>query len=68
MKNKLITALDETSEPYIHHFQIWTGKKFRHVAEPFEPLKSALAEDNDCLLYTSPSPRDVEESRMPSSA
>ena len=32
------------------------------------------AEKNDavllkrCLLYTSPSPRDVEESRMPSSA
>ena len=25
-------------------------------------------EDTDCLLYTSPSPRDVEESRMPSSA
>ena len=25
-------------------------------------------EDNNCLLYTSPSPRDVEESRMPSSA
>ena len=24
--------------------------------------------NNDCLLYTSPSPRDVEESRMPSSA
>ena len=24
--------------------------------------------DMDCLLYTSPSPRDVEESRMPSSA
>ena len=27
-----------------------------------------LNEDYDCLLYTSPSPRDVEESRMPSSA
>ena len=32
-----------------------------------------LAEESDvdlkgCLLYTSPSPRDVEESRMPSSA
>ena len=28
-----------------------------------------LAEyDFSCLLYTSPSPRDVEESRMPSSA
>ena len=24
--------------------------------------------DKTCLLYTSPSPRDVEESRMPSSA
>ena len=24
--------------------------------------------DRACLLYTSPSPRDVEESRMPSSA
>ena len=26
------------------------------------------SEINACLLYTSPSPRDVEESRMPSSA
>ena len=28
----------------------------------------AIAYDQICLLYTSPSPRDVEESRMPSSA
>ena len=27
-----------------------------------------LAKCKGCLLYTSPSPRDVEESRMPSSA
>ena len=27
-----------------------------------------IHESNACLLYTSPSPRDVEESRMPSSA
>ena len=27
-----------------------------------------FASDIACLLYTSPSPRDVEESRMPSSA
>ena len=36
------------------------------------PQNSALAfvhiKGKDCLLYTSPSPRDVEESRMPSSA
>ena len=35
-------------------------------------LVTMYASDNDevniCLLYTSPSPRDVEESRMPSSA
>jgi len=54
------------------------------VAElPYDVLNSAeakeIAGDNKnsffhvtkpeiCLLYTSPSPRDVEESRMPSSA
>ena len=27
-----------------------------------------IPEGYDCLLYTSPSPRDVEECRMPSSA
>ena len=27
-----------------------------------------IAQSGSCLLYTSPSPRDVEESRMPSSA
>ena len=30
--------------------------------------KSTFAVNLACLLYTSPSPRDVEESRMPSSA
>ena len=33
-----------------------------------EGLSEALHVSIDCLLYTSPSPRDVEESRMPSSA
>ena len=34
-----------------------------------EALNNAEAERiESCLLYTSPSPRDVEESRMPSSA
>ena len=32
----------------------------------FSNMKDTL--DKICLLYTSPSPRDVEESRMPSSA
>ena len=29
---------------------------------------SELVEDINCLLYTSPSPRDRQKSRMPSSA
>ena len=32
------------------------------------PLPWAIPHPMACLLYTSPSPRDVEESRMPSSA
>ena len=31
-------------------------------------LTAETASPGSCLLYTSPSPRDVEESRMPSSA
>ena len=35
----------------------------------FEDLnKRSISPHIICLLYTSPSPRDVEESRMPSSA
>ena len=34
----------------------------------FPDFKSALAFVNRCLLYTSPSPRDRQKSRMPSSA
>ena len=35
-----------------------------------EPLRATASSalSRICLLYTSPSPRDVEESRMPSSA
>ena len=37
------------------------------VIDPLDdPVALQVAES--CLLYTSPSPRDVEESRMPSSA
>ena len=39
---------------------------------PIEPItpnqRTAFAHYNDCLLYTSPSPRDSSPSRMPSSA
>ena len=51
-------------------------KQFQYYEDIMWPSYAAtmVIEDNaeniisTCLLYTSPSPRDVEESRMPSSA
>ena len=50
--NRFRTVTDYTPELF-RAWQMCTGN--------FTPY-------NTCLLYTSPSPRDVEESRMPSSA
>ena len=36
--------------------------------ESFYTNLATVLDEQTCLLYTSPSPRDVEESRMPSSA
>ena len=56
---------------------------YNHPKDIFDEMKEAMPSLNNiswerlekessvtypCLLYTSPSPRDVEESRMPSSA
>ena len=38
------------------------------TAEKLEVSASAKGWIRDCLLYTSPSPRDLSTSRMPSSA
>ena len=66
------TLLDEPRWP------AQRGRSEATIPDP-EPLKPPLARVSPpeppaikrppcCLLYTSPSPRDVEESRMPSSA
>ena len=44
---------------------IASGLKYIFEKKEFDYV---IPMDGDCLLYTSPSPRDVEESRMPSSA
>ena len=43
-------------------------KAFEFGSRYHEGQKRKSGEPYFCLLYTSPSPRDVEESRMPSSA
>ena len=41
---------------------------YLHVGESCPQASQGLPEDGGCLLYTSPSPRDKRQSRMPSSA
>ena len=50
---------------------VMTDKATVTIPSPVSGVISSLSGDVGdmiCLLYTSPSPRDVEESRMPSSA
>ena len=42
--------------------------KIDHIGIVVPNLEKALEHYKNCLLYTSPSPRDVVPSRMPSSA
>ena len=45
----------------------WTAEEVAAKDVP-KGKKYKIVEDSDCLLYTSPSPRDLSTSRMPSSA
>ncbi len=50
---------------------VFVEKPDATIEKPFALTDSNLEKNSlilACLLYTSPSPRDVEESRMPSSA
>ena len=52
---------------------IQTSKGKYHIDDIYHDLTKGLYSlwlviDDNCLLYTSPSPRDVNRSRMPSSA
>ena len=44
------------------------SSEIRTLAQQMTPGKIILVQNYICLLYTSPSPRDAHESRMPSSA
>ena len=66
--SKLVEKLKKSEDPKRkYEYILWLGKKLK------EPDSEILIEENKvkgcvCLLYTSPSPRDVKRSRMPSSA
>ena len=46
----------------------FTDMGLRNARLNFRQLEETHAMENVCLLYTSPSPRDLSTSRMPSSA
>ena len=49
------------------NFQETLSEEYRNAAATKQDLASSV-QNNSCLLYTSPSPRDRQKSRMPSSA
>ena len=68
--------LEDLFKTKFRSFKAWeTGNPHEWIVEQFETgwkdkieKHKWLWDVHTCLLYTSPSPRDVEESRMPSSA
>ena len=53
---------------FTNHEFYYQGGSHPHIPFLCNEQMELLDVPNTCLLYTSPSPRDVEESRMPSSA
>jgi len=62
-----IKAAQKQIEEKADEYSFWDLIMERQMDAGTIPSAMALF-DRPCLLYTSPSPRDVEESRMPSSA
>ena len=73
---RLIERANEISECFTHFANLLKDRegvtkledKLDVLAEIQAVRRYCTHQRNTCLLYTSPSPRDVEESRMPSSA
>ena len=67
-QDKLRSAIDE----YATNVPWWMVNRQRDLESNEDAHIIAnevgMTKDDDCLLYTSPSPRDAHESRMPSSA
>ena len=48
--------------------EVWSYPTSYLIQKYSKPFLKSLGGDNGCLLYTSPSPRDRQKYRMPSSA
>ena len=64
-KEKFMNA--KMKEYFRQKLESWKNELLKESSQTLNNLQTEN-EAKPCLLYTSPSPRDVEESRMPSSA
>ncbi len=64
-----VKIFDRTKQPVIPT-EIGAGiiAQARRALREAHMIKQLISDQKDCLLYTSPSPRDRTRSRMPSSA
>ena len=62
--------LEDASLEFASIFSSQIVSDMDEFIEEYDRITKSVLVDNDiiCLLYTSPSPRDTERSRMPSSA
>ena len=66
-----VESLDDEADTMVREFRAVLQQKDNialFVAQQDIFLQSQTSEIDSCLLYTSPSPRDKRQSRMPSSA
>ena len=64
MRNKICKELNNTDIGKLVNLCGWVDRRRDHGGVIFIDLR----DHSGCLLYTSPSPRDLSTSRMPSSA
>ena len=58
----------QTSQDLRHSKHPVLQSFFKAIKKPIENYIASMPNQSNCLLYTSPSPRDKRQSRMPSSA
>ena len=68
LKNGLQIYLVQQDEVPLIHFRAVVPAGYKYDQKGKNGLSNIVANSLSCLLYTSPSPRDRQKSRMPSSA
>ena len=66
--NTVNGIINVSNADYLEYPFVFENKKTIQQTEYHNSITDITESGGTCLLYTSPSPRDVEESRMPSSA